>query len=133
MVNTISADLWQLLIDLVWLMVINATLRHPCCLQFNLNFSWCSLHYSLMSNTYDGNFWYSSIGIVVWPRDGFTELWYSMHWWQLIIWLVSCMVINATFNNISINTNNILQDISIMSSSPSFCGICDIRHISKSC
>ena len=34
------------------------------------------------------------------------------------------MVINATFNNI-------LQDINSMSSSPSFCGICDIRHISK--
>ena len=41
------------------------------------------------------------------------------------------MVINAIFNNISVNTNNILQDINIMSSSPSFCGICDIRHISK--
>ena len=41
------------------------------------------------------------------------------------------MVINATFNNISGNTNNILQDINIMSTSPSFCGICDIRHISK--
>jgi hypothetical protein len=34
------------------------------------------------------------------------------------------MVINATFNNI-------LQDINSMSSSPSVCGICDIRHISK--
>ena len=41
------------------------------------------------------------------------------------------MVISATFGNISVNTNNILQDINIMSSSPSFCGICDIRHISK--
>ena len=41
------------------------------------------------------------------------------------------MVINATFNNISGSTRNILQDINIMSSSPSFCGICDIRHISK--
>jgi len=29
------------------------------------------------------------------------------------------------------NTSNILQAINIMSSSPSFCGICDIRHISK--
>ena len=34
------------------------------------------------------------------------------------------MVINATLNNI-------LQDNNIMSSSPSVCGICDIRHISK--
>jgi hypothetical protein len=41
------------------------------------------------------------------------------------------MVINTTFNNISGNTSNILQDINSMSSSPSFCGICDIRHISK--
>ena len=33
--------------------------------------------------------------------------------------------------NLHVNTINILQDINIMSSSPSFCGICDIRHISK--
>jgi hypothetical protein len=33
--------------------------------------------------------------------------------------------------NFYFNTCNILQDINIMSSSPSFCGICDIRHISK--
>jgi hypothetical protein len=33
--------------------------------------------------------------------------------------------------NFYFNTNNILQDITIMSSSPSSCGICDIRHISK--
>ena len=33
--------------------------------------------------------------------------------------------------NIHVNTINILQDINIMSSSPSFCGICDIRHMSK--
>ena len=45
-----------------------------------------------------------------------------------MIWF---MMINTTFNNISDNTNNLLQDINIMSSSPTFCGICDIRHISK--
>ena len=33
--------------------------------------------------------------------------------------------------NLHANTNNILQDINIMSSSPPFCVICDIRHISK--
>jgi hypothetical protein len=33
--------------------------------------------------------------------------------------------------NLHVNTINILQDINIMSSSPSFCGICDIRHMSK--
>jgi hypothetical protein len=48
-----------------------------------------------------------------------------------MIGLVWFMVINPTFNNISVNTNNILQDINIMSTSPSFCGICDFRHISK--
>jgi hypothetical protein len=44
-----------------------------------INFSWCSLQCSLISNTYDGNFRYSAMGIVVWPRDSFPELWYSMH------------------------------------------------------
>ena len=33
--------------------------------------------------------------------------------------------------NLHVNTLTILQDINIMSSSPSFCGICDIRHMSK--
>jgi hypothetical protein len=49
-------------------------------LQYNLNFSWCSLQCSLMPKTYDGNFWYSSMCIVVWPLDGFTEPWYSKHY-----------------------------------------------------
>jgi hypothetical protein len=34
---------------------------------------------SLISNTKDGKFWYSAMGIVVCPRDSFTELWYSVH------------------------------------------------------
>ena len=34
-------------------------------------------------------------------------------------------------NNFYFNVNNILQDINIMSTSPSFCGMCDNRHISK--
>jgi hypothetical protein len=38
---------------------------HSCSLQYKLNFSWCSLQCSLISNTYDGNFWYSIMGIVV--------------------------------------------------------------------
>jgi hypothetical protein len=38
---------------------------HSWSLQYKLNFSWCSLQCSLISNTYDGNFWYSAIGIVV--------------------------------------------------------------------
>jgi hypothetical protein len=42
-----------------------------CSLQYKLNFSWCSSQCSLISNTYDGNFWYSSIGIVVWFRESF--------------------------------------------------------------
>jgi hypothetical protein len=29
-----------------------------CSLQYKLNFSWCSLQCSLISNTYNGNFWY---------------------------------------------------------------------------
>jgi hypothetical protein len=33
--------------------------------------------------------------------------------------------------NFHFNTSNILQDINIMSSSPSFCGMCDSRHISR--
>jgi hypothetical protein len=33
--------------------------------------------------------------------------------------------------NFQFNPTNILQDINIMSRSPSLCGICDIRHISK--
>jgi hypothetical protein len=33
--------------------------------------------------------------------------------------------------NLHVNTFNILQDTNNMSSSPSFCGICDIRQISK--
>jgi hypothetical protein len=33
--------------------------------------------------------------------------------------------------NFYFNTRNILQNINIMSSSPSTCGICDMRHISK--
>jgi hypothetical protein len=37
------------------------------------------LQCSLIFNTYDGNFWYSAMGIVVWLRDSFPELWYSMH------------------------------------------------------
>ena len=42
---------------------------------------------------------------------------------------VNLILINASFQ---INTSNILQDIiNIMSNSPSFCGICDIRHISR--
>jgi hypothetical protein len=32
------------------------------------NFSWCSLQCSLISNTYDGNFWYSAMGIVIWTN-----------------------------------------------------------------
>jgi hypothetical protein len=52
---------------------------HSCSLQNKLNFSLCSLQCSLTSTTYDGNFWYPDIGIVVWPRDSFTKLWYSMH------------------------------------------------------
>jgi hypothetical protein len=34
-------------------------------------------------------------------------------------------------DNLYFNINNILQDINIMSTSPSFCGMCDNRHISK--
>jgi hypothetical protein len=48
-----------------------------CSLQYKLNFSWCSSQCSLISNTYDGSFWYSSIGMVAWFRDSFTKLWYS--------------------------------------------------------
>ena len=33
--------------------------------------------------------------------------------------------------NLNLSTNNIFQDINIMTSSPSTCGICDVRHISK--
>ena len=33
--------------------------------------------------------------------------------------------------SLNLNTNNIFQDINIMTSSPSTCGICDVRHISK--
>jgi hypothetical protein len=29
---------------------------HSCSLQYKMNFSWCSLQSSLISNTYDGNF-----------------------------------------------------------------------------
>ena len=52
---------------------------HSCSLQYNLNLSLCSLQCSLIYGTYDGNFRYSAIGIVVWPRDSFRELWYSIH------------------------------------------------------
>jgi hypothetical protein len=55
---------------------------HSCSFQYKLNFSWCSLQCSLISNTYDGNFWYSAKHIVVWPRDSFTELRYSVHFVQ---------------------------------------------------
>jgi hypothetical protein len=37
------------------------------------------LQRSLISNTYDGKFRYSAMDIVVWPRDIFTELRYSVH------------------------------------------------------
>jgi hypothetical protein len=47
---------------------------HACCLQYKVNFSWCSLQCSLLSKTYDGKFWYAAIGIVVWFREGFTKL-----------------------------------------------------------
>ena len=33
--------------------------------------------------------------------------------------------------SLNLNTHNIFQDINIMTSSPSTCGICDVRHISK--
>ena len=33
--------------------------------------------------------------------------------------------------SLNLNTNNIFQDINIMTSSPSTCGICDVRHIAK--
>jgi hypothetical protein len=33
--------------------------------------------------------------------------------------------------NLNLSTNNIFQDINIMTSSPSTCVICDVRHISK--
>ena len=53
--------------------------RHSYSRQYKLNFSWCSSQCPLISNTYDGSFWYSSIDIVVWFRDGLAKLWYSMH------------------------------------------------------
>jgi hypothetical protein len=34
---------------------------HACCLQYKVNFSWCSLQCSLLSKTYDGKFWYAAI------------------------------------------------------------------------
>jgi hypothetical protein len=45
-------------------------------------FGWCSLQCSLISNTYDGKFWYSVIGIVVCFLEDFTKLWWSRHFVQ---------------------------------------------------
>ena len=47
--------------------------------------------------------------------------------------VISIHIVGWLINNVNlhVNTFNILQDTNNMSSSPSFCGICDIRQISK--
>jgi hypothetical protein len=76
---------------------------------------------------------------VIFPRTttSLQSLWFCRrqipqhgHSWSLQ-YKLKCSWTKTINVNFYFNANNILQDINIMSSSPSFCGMCDNRHISR--